>query len=264
MSGAGCAKAAEPPVALPGRAATVAVAPDNYGTLWLTTPGEHTAPQDGGHAGSRSRAHSAAATVAFGERPRLPCTGRAGARVGCLRRTCTLCPVPPAAGAADRRHLAVLPDPAVLRARPCGAPVGVGQRGPGVVAAARAGAARRRGRDAARRQDPTLPDTIYVAAGGRGLWKSTDYGRHASTASPGVAAATAVATTAHNDERVLVADARGLLRLDQRRRELQAGAARARHHGGRARHAQLRERVRDDRRRAGSCAPTTAASAGRR
>ncbi len=63
---------------------------------------------------------------------------------------------------------------------------------------------------AARRQDPILPDTIYVAIGSRGLWKSVDYGatfHHVA----GVADATAVAVTAHNANRVLVADNRGLL-----------------------------------------------------
>ena len=78
---AGCAKSAESPVAMPGRAGAVAVAPDNYGTLWMTTPARAYRSQDGGHSWKTVAGSAGGGAIAFGEKHTY-LYGALGARVG--------------------------------------------------------------------------------------------------------------------------------------------------------------------------------------
>jgi hypothetical protein len=62
---------------------------------------------------------------------------------------------------------------------------------------------------AAVRGDPSRPDVVYVACGTGGLWRSGDFGATFHRL-PAAGAATAVATTTDDSQRLLVADADGL------------------------------------------------------
>ena len=174
IAGAGCSKAAEPPVKLPGRALEVAVSPDNYGTLWLTTLGDAYRSVDGGHSWKPIAGSLSGGAIAFGEDHAYQYSS-ASARVGNLSGLKLVpYPSPPVEliavtspyyltqrfyglDAAGRLWLSVNTGRAWSRVRAQGLPAG------GVAIAAR-------------RQDPILPDTIYVAEGRLGLWKSLDYG----------------------------------------------------------------------------------------
>ena len=205
---AGCAKSSEPPVPLPAKAASVSVSPDNYGTLWLTTAGPVYSSSDGGHKWRRVPGSLAGGTIGFGAKQAYQYAGsqaRVGNQSGLSLHPFPAAPVP----------LVAVTSPYYLTHRL----YGLDAQG-GLWMSVNAGRAWSRLRAqglppggialAARRQDPILPDTIYVAEGARGLWKSTDYGATFHRLA-GVASATAVALTAHNAKRVLVADSRGLL-----------------------------------------------------
>ena len=66
---------------MPGRAGAVAVAPDNYGTLWMTTPARAYRSQDGGHSWKTVAGSAGGGAIAFGEKHAY-LYGALGARVG--------------------------------------------------------------------------------------------------------------------------------------------------------------------------------------
>ena len=140
---AGCAKSAESPVAMPGRAGAVAVAPDNYGTLWMTTPARAYRSQDGGHSWKTVAGSAGGGAIAFGEKHTY-LYGALGARVGPFTGL-VVRPFRPGSPTAGGRHLALLRDPSPVRAGRRGRPLALGQRRPVVGAAARRGSARQWG-----------------------------------------------------------------------------------------------------------------------
>ena len=194
---------------MPGRAGAVAVAPDNYGTLWLTTPVRAYRSQDGGHSWKPVGGSAGARAVAFVKKHTYV-YGTFGAKVGSFSGL-PLRPVPPAP-----EPLVAVTSPYYTTQRLYGL-----DRAGGLWVSVNAGRAWVRLRAAglpaggvglaARRPDPAQPDTVYVAAGSRGLWRSTDSGASFLRV-PGVSAAGAVATSVPHNEVLLVADASGLLR----------------------------------------------------
>ena len=193
---------------MPGRAGAVAVAPDNYGTLWMTTPARAYRSQDGGHSWKTVAGSAGGGAIAFGEKHTY-LYGALGARVG------------PFTGLVVRPFRPA-PEPLVAVTSPyyvthrlyaldgqggLWLSVNVGRswaplRASGLPVSGVA--------VAARRPDTARPDTIYVAAGPAGLWKSTDSGASFQRVE-GVSSATAVATSTPHNEVLLVADAAGLL-----------------------------------------------------
>src|SRR5947209_788469 len=205
---AGCGSASEPPVKLPGRALAIGVAPDNYGTLWETTAGGAYWSLDGGGSWRRVPGAPSRATLAFlNKHTFLTAAGGAWVAVDAG----TLKPVamhrPPSAliavtdafyganrlyglDAEGRVWLSVTAGATWSQVRAAGLPAG------GVAISAR-------------RAKTTQPDTVFVAAGRRGLWVSRNFGASFRRV-PGIADATLVATTTHDATRVLVATPGGL------------------------------------------------------
>ena len=159
---------------MPGRAGAVAVAPDNYGTLWMTTPARAYRSQDGGHSWKTVAGSAGGGAIAFGEKHTY-LYGALGARVGPFTGL-VVRPFRPAP-----QPLVAVTSPYYVTHRLYALDgegglwlsVNVGRswvplRASGLPASGVA--------VAARRPDTSQPDTIYVAAGPAGLWKSTDSG----------------------------------------------------------------------------------------
>ena len=228
---AGCAKSAESPVAMPGRAVEVTVAPDSYGTLWMTTTARAYRSQDGGNSWRPVSGSAGGGSVAFSVKHAY-LFGPRGARVGSfagpfVRRA----PEPPRMFVAVtspyyRTHrLYALDQTGGIWMSPNSGTAWSQLRAAGLPSQGVALAARRQSYD--------QPDVIYVADGAAGLWKSTNFGatfrrvkglelgrrccRHLRRCTPraGVRSGGAAA-------------------LDQRRLDVQTGVARPRNHGGRA------------------------------
>jgi photosystem II stability/assembly factor-like uncharacterized protein len=205
---AGCAKSAESPVAMPGRAAEVTVAPDNYGTLWVTTTARAYRSQDGGDSWRPVSGSAGGGSIAFSAKHAY-LYGPRGARVGpfagpFVRRA----PSPP-------RPLVAVTSPYYLTHRLYGLDAHGGlwmspNSGRTWSRLRAAGLPSQAVALAARRENYDQPDVIYVAEGAAGLWKSTDFGATFRRVA-GLAWADGVATTFHDANRVLVSDPAGLL-----------------------------------------------------
>ncbi len=205
---AGCARSAEPPVRLPGPAASVLVAPDNFGTLWVVTGGGDFRSTDGGASWHHVAGSISGGTLGLVHKHVLV-VGPWGAQMGDFASGRML-----PAGAHPPAPLVAVSSPyyptnrlyALDTSGRLWLSVTAGRswsrlRASGLPASGTA--------IAARRDDPALPDQVFVAAGGDGLWRSTDFGASFRRVA-GIVAATAVATTTHDSRRVLVADPAGL------------------------------------------------------
>jgi hypothetical protein len=205
---AGCGSASEQPVRLPGRALAIGVAPDNYGTLWATTAGGAFRSIDGGDSWRRVPGSPGHAVLAFLNKLTFLAAGGGAwvaANGGDTKPVAThdppsgLISVTDAFYGANRLYgldadgrlwLSVTSGASWSRLQARGLPAG------GLCISARRG-------------KTTLPDTVFVAAGAHGLWVSHNFGESFRRV-PGIADATAVATTTHDATRVLVATRAGL------------------------------------------------------
>ncbi|MGN6378701.1 MAG: WD40/YVTN/BNR-like repeat-containing protein [Gaiellales bacterium] len=204
----GCGTASEPPVRLPARAVSIGVAPDNPGTLWEATSRTAYRSLDGGDSWRAVPRAPGGGSIAFLAKHALLAAGTGlwtgpsgGTGMVAMHRP----PAPfraistafygvgrvYALDHAGRLWLSVTGGGRWSRVRAAGLP-------PGGVSVA------------ARRAKTTRPDTVFVAAGSRGLWVSRDFGSHFRRV-PGIADATGVATTTHDATRVLVSTPSGLL-----------------------------------------------------
>jgi photosystem II stability/assembly factor-like uncharacterized protein len=205
----GCSSASEPPVRIPAPALSIGVAPNNYGTLWLTAARATYSSDDGGARWRRVPGTPGGGSVAFLDKVAL-LAGRGQVWAG------------PQSGTSRLRRLPRPPVPmrAVSTAfYGIGRVYGLDTHG-GLWVSVKSGARWSQLRAAglpaggiaiaARRAKTTLPDTVYVAEGPQGLWVSRNFGATFSRV-PGIADATAVATTTHDATRVLVSTPAGLL-----------------------------------------------------
>jgi photosystem II stability/assembly factor-like uncharacterized protein len=200
-----CGQASEPPVAIPARATALAIAPDYAGTIWATSGSRVYRSHDGGHSW-RGMAHTDGVGVAFLEKQVVLVDG---VHVG--------------VGGFGATRLAERPDgrPIVAVASPyyrTNRLYGLDPRG-------RLWLSVRHGRRwaplratglpegctalSAVRGDPLRADTVYVACGPGGLWKSTNFGA-SFVRLANAPDATAVATTTDDHTRLLAAAADGL------------------------------------------------------
>jgi hypothetical protein len=198
---AGCG-ASERPLELPAQARWLSVAPDFAGTIWDVTDGRAYRSMDGGHSWDPVPGVARGRAVAFTDHnavvigpggaarsdfeggllvPWTPTPTGFVALASPYHRTNRLY----ALDGAGRLWLSVTAGGSWVRLRAEGLP-------PGAVALS------------AVRDDVTTPDIIYIAAGDRGLWRSLDFGATFRPV-PGIARATAVATTTDEQDLVLVA-----------------------------------------------------------
>jgi hypothetical protein len=200
-----CGQAAEPPVAIPARASALAVAPDYAGTIWAAAGSHVYRSHDGGHTW-RGMAHTGGTGVAFLEKQVVLVDG---AHVGIAGFGAT--------------RLAERPEPRSIVA--VATPYYRTNRLYGLDQAGRLWLSVRRGRHwaplradglpsgctalAAVRGDPLRADTVYVACGPRGVWRSGDFGA-SFRALPAAPPATALATTTDDHTRLLAAAPDGL------------------------------------------------------
>lgn len=205
---AGCSSAAEPPVKLPARAVSIAVAPDNYGTLWAATATGAYRSIDGGDSWRRVPGAPGQASIAFLNKQTFLAAGPGawvGADAGVNKLVAMGRPPSPLVSVTDafyganrlygldaqgRVWLSVTGGASWSQLRARGLPAG------GLVISAR-------------RAKTILPDTVFVAAGSRGLWVSHNFGESFRRL-PEIADATGVATTTHDATRVLVSTPTGL------------------------------------------------------
>jgi hypothetical protein len=205
---AGCSSAAEPPVKLPARAVSIGVAPDNFGTLWAATATGAYRSIDGGDSWRRVPGAPGRASIAFLNKHTFLVAG-AAALVG------------PDAGVTGLLPMRRPPSPLVsVTDAFYGANRLYGLDAQGRIWLSVTGGAswsplQARGLPAgglvisARRAKTIRPDTVFVAAGGHGLWVSDNFGESFRRL-PGIADATGVATTTHDATRVLVSTPAGL------------------------------------------------------
>ncbi|MGZ4480871.1 MAG: WD40/YVTN/BNR-like repeat-containing protein [Gaiellales bacterium] len=197
----GCG-ASERPVALPAHARALAVAPDFAGTIWDVTGARAYRSMDGGHSWDPVPGPAEGWAVAFTDHATVV-IGPAGTALSDFEGGLLVPWRPTPAGfvalaspyhrtdrlyaldASGRLWLSVTAGKSWVRLLAQGLP-------PGAVGLS------------AVRDDVTMPDIIYVAAGGRGLWRSVDFGATFRRV-PGIARATAVATTTDEQDLVLVA-----------------------------------------------------------
>ena len=200
-----CGQASEPPVAIPARATSIAIAPDYAGTIWAAAGSHVYRSHDGGHSW-RSMAHTDGIGVAFLEKEVVLVDG---AHVG--------------VGGFGATRLAERPDGRSIAA--VASPYYRTNRLYGLDRQGRLWLSVRRGRHWARlraaglpggctsvsavRGDPLRPDAVYVGCGEGGVWKSADFGAsfRRLAAAPG---ATALATTTDDHTRLLAAAGDGL------------------------------------------------------
>lgn len=204
----GCGSASEPPVELPAQAVSIGVAPDNYGTLWAVTAAGAFRSQDGGHDWRRVVGAPGGGSVTFANKRTLltdpdglASASFGGTAVRQVRRP----PAPLVAVSSpfyQTNRIYALDDRGRLWLSATAGDRWVQVRAIGLPPGGRA--------ITARRASEVKPDTIYVAAGDRGLWVSRNFGTTFQRV-PGVSQATEVATTPHDATRVLVADPSGLL-----------------------------------------------------
>jgi photosystem II stability/assembly factor-like uncharacterized protein len=201
-----CGQASEPPVEIPARATALAIAPDYAGTIWETAGAHVYRSRDGGHSW-HGIAHTGAIGVAFLEKLVVVVDGShvgvGGFGAGRLTRH-------PAG-----RAIVAIASPYYRTNRLYGLDPGgrlwLSVRGGRPWAPLRAaGLPSGCGAVSAVRGDPLRPDTVYVACGPAGLWRSSDFGASFRRL-PAGPDATAVATTTDDHARVLAADAAGLV-----------------------------------------------------
>jgi photosystem II stability/assembly factor-like uncharacterized protein len=208
FSAAACGSASEPPVKLPGRALAIAVAPDNYGTLWETTATGAYRSVDGGDSWRRVPGAPGGASIAFLNKHTFLAAGPGafvGSHGGVTRLLAVHDPPSPLISVTDsfyganrlygldaqgRVWLSVTAGASWSQVRARGLPSG------GLVISAR-------------RAKTILPDSLFVAAGARGLWVSHNFGESFHRV-PGIGEATGVATTTHDATRLLVSTPTGL------------------------------------------------------
>ena len=201
-----CGQAGEASVDIPARATALAIAPDYAGTIWETAGSHIYRSRDGGHSW-HGLAYTDAVGVAFLEKAVVVVDGthvdvggfgaarlaehRAGRSIVAVSspyyRTSRLYGLDRSGGL----WLSVRGGRPWAPLRAAGLPTGCSAL-------------------SAVRGDPLKADVVYVACGSAGLWRSADFGASFKRL-PGVADATAVATTTDDHDRLLVADAPGLL-----------------------------------------------------
>jgi hypothetical protein len=192
-------------VAIPARATGLAIAPDYAGTIWAAAGSHVYRSHDGGHSW-HSVAHTAGLGVAFLEKQVVVVDG---AHVGVAGFGATRLVERPAGRAivavaspyyrTNRLYGLDVSGRLWLSVRRGGrwAPLRASGLPPGCTAVS------------AVRGDPLEADTVYVACGRAGLWKSTNFGASFRRL-PAAPDATAAATTTDAPERLLVADPEGL------------------------------------------------------
>jgi photosystem II stability/assembly factor-like uncharacterized protein len=200
-----CGQASEPSVAIPDRATALAIAPDYAGTIWATAGSHVLRSRDGGHSW-RGVAHTDATGVAFLEKQVVIVDG---AHVGIGGFGGSRLAERPAG-----RSIVAVSSPYYRTSRLYGLDL-EGRLWLSVRAGRRWAPLRATGLPSgcgalsAVRGDPLKADTVYVACGRDGLWRSSDFGASFTRLAAGPDA-TAVATTTDDHLRVLVADADGL------------------------------------------------------
>jgi hypothetical protein len=202
LAACGCSHAGESALSLPVVPRSLAVAPDFAGTIWLATGGRPYRSADGGHVWARvSGPKSGALAVAF-TRGNSLLVGRGGYQKGFFGggRLTDAKPTPAvfvsasspyyrtdrvyALDSRGRLWVSVVAGRRWARLRAAGLPAG------GVAISAVRG-------------DVTRPDTIYVAAGRAGLWRSRDDGASFQHLDTRLADVRAVATTTGRPQLVL-------------------------------------------------------------
>ena len=200
-----CGQASEPPVGIPARATSLAIAPDYAGTIWAAAGPHVYRSKDGGHTW-RGMAHTDGVGVAFLEKEVVLVDG---AHVG--------------VGGFGASRLAERPDGRSIVA--VASPYYRTNRLYGLDGQGRLWLSVRRGRHWVRlraaglpagctavsavRGDPLAADSVYVGCGPQGVWRSTDFGAsfRRLAAAPD---ATGLATTTDDHERLLAAAPDGL------------------------------------------------------
>lgn len=212
IAAAGCGGASPSAVRLPAQAEALGVAPDFSATLWVTTGGRPWRSRDGGHSWQKVRGVPGGVALAFGEKG-VGVVGARGAQFGAYGGGYLTPPkkLPvPMASIATPYHRTNRFYGLDSRAR-LWLSVDAGRRwvrlrGEGLPASAIT--------IAAVRDEVVKPDTVYVAAGRDGLFRSRDDGA-TFTRVAGIADARAVALTTDDQERMLVAGDRLYLSLDR-------------------------------------------------
>jgi hypothetical protein len=210
-AGCGVDTAAEPAVTLPRPAVAIGVAPDFSGTIWAATGGRPLRSGDGGHTWRSVPGAAGAQAVSFGIE-RTVAAGPSGVQTGGFggRRLSRPRAVPAefvsvATPWYRTDRLYAVDDRGSLWLSVRGGGGWVRLRADGLPASAAS--------IAAVRGDPHRPDTIYVAAGGAGLWCSRDFGRSFERLGP-LERADAVAATPADQGRLLVAAGRLVVSTD--------------------------------------------------
>lgn len=205
---AACSRAGEPPVKLPARVVSIGVAPDNYGTLWAATATGAYRSIDGGDSWRPVPGAPGRASIAFLHKQTFLAAGPGawvGANAGVKRLVATRPPPSPLISVTDAFYGANRLYGLDARGR-----VWLSVTGGANWSQLQARGLPSGGRViSARRAKTILPDTVFVAAGARGLWISEDFGESFRRV-PGITDATAVATTTHDATRVLVCTQAGL------------------------------------------------------
>jgi photosystem II stability/assembly factor-like uncharacterized protein len=200
-------RAGEPSVTMPAIASALAVAPDFSGTIWAATGKRVYRSHDGGHSWRVVPGRGGATGVAFLS-TRVVTVGARGVQTGGF-------------GAATLRAPRPVGVPLVAVATPyyrTSRLYGIDAQGRlwvSVRNAARWGRLRAAGLPAgamaiaAIRDDVHKPDTIYVACGDNGLWRSRDFGATFQRVAA-AGRATSVAATTDDQRLLLVASPRGI------------------------------------------------------
>ena len=200
-------RSGEPPVTMPATALALAIAPDYSGTIWAATGKRVYRSHDGGHSWHLVPGRGGATGVAFLS-TRVVTVGRRGVQTGGFGAATLRAPRPVGA------PFVAVASPYYRTSRLYGIDA-QGRLWVSVRNAAKWGRLRAAGLPegavaiAAIRDDVHKPDTIYVACGANGLWRSRDFGATFQRVAA-AGQATAVAATTDDQRLLLVASPQGI------------------------------------------------------